>query len=114
VLTEQAKVLWIKDDYLQQILAGDKTIEVRVGYSNIRQLQPGQYIRLNDRYLFRLTRVALYPDFAALLAHENAAQIAPGLTPETLLTAMRSIYPPEKEALGAVALQLEPVSSVLA
>ena len=31
----RTKTLWIKDEYLQLILAGRKTIEVRVGYSNI-------------------------------------------------------------------------------
>ena len=114
MLAEQVKVLWIKDEYLQQILAGKKTIEVWVGYNNIRKLQAGQDVRLNDRYLFRLARIALYPDFATLLAHEDAVQIAPDLAPEALLVAMRSIYPPEKEALGTVALQLEPVPSGLA
>jgi len=112
MLVEQAKTLWIRDEYLQLILAGKKTIEVRVGYSNIRKLMAGQVVRLNDLYLFRLARVAIYPDFITLLAHENPAQIAPDMTPEALLTAMRSIYPPEKEALGAVALELEAVSSV--
>ena len=112
MFAEQVKVLWIKDEYLQQILAGNRTIEVRVGYGNIHKLKAGQLVRLNDRYLFRLARIALYPDFATLLAHEDVAQIAPDLPPEALLVAMRSIYPPEKEALGAVALQLEPVSSV--
>lgn len=111
MLDEQVKVLWIKDEYLRQILAGNKTVEVRVGYSNIRKLYVGQVVRLNDRYLFRLTRISFYADFAALLAHEDPTQIAPDLAPEALLTAVRSIYPPEKEALGAVALQLEPVLS---
>ncbi|MHB1355578.1 MAG: ASCH domain-containing protein [Anaerolineae bacterium] len=114
MLVDQVKVLWIKDEYLQQVLAGNKTIEVRVGYSNIRKLHVGQVVRLNDRYLFRLARVIIYPDFASLLAHEDPAQIAPGLAPEALLAAIRSIYPPEKEALGAVALQLEPILSAQA
>jgi ASC-1-like (ASCH) protein len=108
------KVLWVKDEFLALILSGYKTIEVRVGYNNIRRLAAGQYLLLNDRYLYRLVRVAIYPDFTSLLAHEDAAQIAPGLSPQALLAAMRSIYPQEKEALGAVALQLEPVSLILA
>ena len=73
MLYGQVKVLWILDEYLQQILAGINTIEVRVGYSNICKLQVGQCVRLNDRYLFQLVRIAFYPDFAALLTHEDAA-----------------------------------------
>jgi ASC-1-like (ASCH) protein len=111
-LVEKAKVLWIRDEFVQQILAGKKTIEVRVGYSNIRRLQAGQFVRVNDQYLFRLVRVTFYPDFVTLLAHEDPALIAPDLAPEGLLAAVRGIYPAEKEALGAVALELEVVSSV--
>jgi hypothetical protein len=42
-----------------------------------------------------------------LLAHEDAAAIAPGMLPERLPDALRAIYPPEKEALGAIALEIE-------
>ena len=31
----RTKTLWIKDEYLRLILTGLKTVEVRVGYSNI-------------------------------------------------------------------------------
>lgn len=105
-----AKVLWIKDEPLQQILDGRKTVEVRAGYANIRKLQPGQLLRLNDRYLYRLRRITVYASFEELLAHENPASIAPDTPFEALLAELRAIYPPDKEALGAVALALEPAS----
>ncbi|MHB9032555.1 MAG: ASCH domain-containing protein [Anaerolineae bacterium] len=104
----QVKVLWIREEPLSEILAGRKTVEVRVGYSNILRLQAGQLIRLNDQYLYRLKRVAVYPDFEALLRHEDPALIAPEIPPAELAAAIRRLYPPEKEALGAVALELEP------
>jgi ASC-1-like (ASCH) protein len=103
----RVKVLWIKDEYLNQILASRKTVEVRVGYSNITRLRPGDLLRLNDQHLARIRRVSRYRDFEELLAHEDPAAIAPDLTPDQLLGAMRAIYPSEKEALGAVALELE-------
>jgi ASC-1-like (ASCH) protein len=102
------KTLWIQDQYLQQILAGRKTVEVRVVYPNITRLKAGDELLLNDRYCYRISRVATYPDFPALLANEDPAAIAPGLTGDELLTALRGIYPPEREALGAVALEIEP------
>lgn len=46
--------------------------------------------------------------FEALLAHEDATAIAPDVPSEQLLDKLRAIYPPEKEALGAVALEIEP------
>ncbi len=45
------KVLWIKQPYLEQILAGDKTVEVRVGYKNIRRLREGDQLKLNDQHV---------------------------------------------------------------
>jgi ASC-1-like (ASCH) protein len=104
----KTKVLWIRDEYLRQILEGRKTVEVRVAYSNLIALQPGDRLLLNDRYAYIIRRIGRYPDFVALLAAEDPGSIAPDLPVEDLLPALRSIYPPEKEILGAVALEIEP------
>jgi len=100
------KTLWVREPYLDQILAGRKTIEVRVGYDNIRRLQPGDRLRLNDEHLATIRRVGRYAGFEEMLAHEDPAAIAPDLPPDELLDAIREIYPLDKEALGAVALEL--------
>jgi ASC-1-like (ASCH) protein len=102
-----ARVLWIKEQYLQHILAGEKTIEVRVAYPNITRLQPGDAVRLNDRYPATIRRVTRYRSFDELLQSEDTAEIAPQLNVQELLSALRAIYPAEKEALGVVAIQLE-------
>lgn len=101
------KVLWIREPYLQQILAGRKTVEVRVGYSNISRLEAGDYLRLNDEHRARIRRIGRYTSFEEMLAHEQASNIAPDLPPEQLLSTLREIYPSEKEALGAIALEVE-------
>jgi ASC-1-like (ASCH) protein len=106
-MSDQTKTLWIKELYLAQILAGQKTVEVRVGYPNILRLGPGSRLLLNDAHPARVRRMAVYPDFAALIQAEDAARIAPEMTPAQLLQALHSLYPPEKEALGAVALEIE-------
>jgi len=102
-----SRTLWIKEPYLQDILQGEKTVEVRVGYPNILRLKAGDMVMLNDRYAAKVRRVAHYPSFVALLEAEDPRAIAPNLPAESLLAALRSIYPPEKELLGAVALELE-------
>jgi HAD superfamily hydrolase (TIGR01509 family) len=102
----KVKTLWLRQPYLDQILAGDKTVEVRVGYDNIRRLQPGDRLHLNGRHLAEIRRVAHYDDFEALVAAEDADAIAPGLAPDELLQALRNLYGPKKEALGAVALEV--------
>ena len=105
----RTKTLWVREPYLFQILAGRKTVEVRAGYDNIRRLQPGDRLKLNDEHLATIRRVGRYTDFEELLAHEDPAAIAPDLAGDStaLLDALRQIYPSEKEALGAVALDLE-------
>jgi len=102
----RAKTLWIREPYLSHILSGLKTVEVRVGYDNIRRLQPGDRLRLNDEHPATVRRIGRYADFEELLAQEDPAAIAPDLPPDELLAALRQIYPPDKEALGAVALEL--------
>ena len=100
----RTKTLWIRSEYLEPILSGRKTIEVRVGYSNIRRLQVGDRLLLNDAHPCRIVRIGRYPDFDTLLATEDPAAIAPDLSPDDLLVALRRVYPPDKEALGVIAL----------
>ena len=105
----RTKTIWIKDEYLKQILDGSKDIEVRVGYSNIARLEPGDRLLLNARFPFVITRVAAYQSHEELLDHESADRIAPDLDREELLAALRRIYPPEKEALGVICLEIRPM-----
>jgi len=102
------KTLWVKDEHLSLILAGRKTIEVRVGYANIWRLQVGDRLLLNDQHPYIIRRIGHYASFEALLAAEDASAIAPDVAPEDLMTALRAIYPPEKTKLGVVALEIQP------
>lgn len=104
----RVKTLWIREPYLTQILAGRKTVEVRVNYPNIRRLQPGDRLRLNDRHLAVIRRIGSYANFKELISGEDATVIAPDGSPAELLAALREIYPADKEALGAVALEIAP------
>jgi ASC-1-like (ASCH) protein len=103
----QVKTLWIKDAFLAQILAGRKTIEVRVAYSNIDRLQVGDSLMLNEKHHYAIRRIGRYADFEELLRHEDPAAIAPDIPADELILRIRAIYPPEKEALGVIALELE-------
>jgi len=105
----RTKVLWIKEEYLHHILSGRKTVEVRVAYPNISRLQPGDVLLLNERHRYRITAIRRYPDFAAMVAAEDPAAIAPDLPDRSaLLDACRALYSPEKEQLGVVALEIAP------
>lgn len=106
----RTKLLWVKDEYLHQILEGRKTVEIRVAYSNIARLEPGDVLLLNQRYPYRIVGVRRYPDFEAMAAAEELSRVAPELPDRAaLVAACRALYPPEKEKLGLVALELAPL-----
>lgn len=50
--------------------------------------------------------VTEYPDFEALLDDEGPSNINPTATRELRLANIRAIYPSEKEALGALAIEI--------
>jgi phosphoglycerate dehydrogenase-like enzyme len=106
------KTLWIKEEYLQQIRDGRKTIEVRVGYSNISRLQAGDFLMLNDEDRYIIQRIGRYANFEAMLEQENPAAIAPDTPSDELLEQIRAIYPREKEELGVIALEIEPAEAL--
>jgi ASC-1-like (ASCH) protein len=93
----RTKTLWIKEPYLEEILSGRKKIEVRVGYSNITRLQPGDRLMLNDLYPYRLHAICSYPSFEALLESENPAVIAPDLSRENCSPRCTSSIHPKRK-----------------
>jgi ASC-1-like (ASCH) protein len=114
----RVKTLWIKPQYLALILQGEKRVEMRVGYDNIRRLQPGDQLQLNAEHPFTIVRVGRYASFEEMLAHEDARLIAPGASESEILARSREkyprsreIYPPDKEALGVVTLEIRPVGA---
>lgn len=101
----------IRKPYFDQITQGAKTVEVRVAYPRMRTLQPGDRIRFvsGERHCLTVVRrVTTYDSIEAMLRAEDPASIAPDLPAvDELLDLIRSIYPPEKEALGVLAIQIE-------
>jgi ASC-1-like (ASCH) protein len=104
----RAKTLWIREKYLAAIRQGRKTVEVRVAYPNIARLEVGDRLLLNKEVPYGIRRIEHYASFEELLAHEDPSDIAPDLPPGEVLPTLRAIYPPEKEALGIVAPEIEP------
>jgi ASC-1-like (ASCH) protein len=102
--------LRIRPQYLQGVLDGRKTIEIRVAYPHLAKMSAGDTLTFNDQHAYQVIKVNRYPSFDALLEGEDPASIAPEISaPEALLRVMREIYPPEKEALGVLAIHISPV-----
>lgn len=106
----QERVIQIRRPYLNLIADGTKTIEVRVGYPSMRKFRPGQTLVFESggvRCRAQVVKVAEYPTFDAMLdTEDNEAIGSEGMCRAELLAACRDIYPPEKEALGVLAIHV--------
>lgn len=98
--------------YFDLMVAGNKNIEVRVKYPHLADLTAGDVIRFrikgtDETCDVRVRRVAEYEDFESLLDGEGLANINPTASRDEQLANIRGIYPPEKEHLGALAIEVE-------
>ncbi|MEU3250908.1 ASCH domain-containing protein [Streptomyces sp. NPDC006997] len=110
--TARVRELNLYRQYFDLVAAGAKTIEVRVKYPHLADLAAGDVIRFrikgtNETCEVKVKRVTKYLDFEALLDGEGSANINPTATREQQLANIRTIYPPEKEALGALAIEIQ-------
>ncbi|GAA1956318.1 ASCH domain-containing protein [Kitasatospora viridis] len=113
-MPEQDRVIRIRRPYLDLIADGTKTIEVRVGYPSMRRIYAGQVLVFESggtRCRTEVVKVTEYESFEEMLdAEDNEAIGSEGMTQGELLAACRDIYPPEKEALGVLAIHLRRIS----
>ncbi|MEV5977255.1 ASCH domain-containing protein [Streptomyces sp. NPDC052114] len=98
--------------YFDLVATGAKTIEVRVKYPHLEDLAPGDIIRFrikgtDEACEVHVKRVTEYSDFEALLTGEGPANVNPTAAHDVQLASIRAIYPPEKEALGALAIEIQ-------
>ena len=101
--------LRIRPQYLQGVLDGRKTIEVRVAYPHLVKMSAGDTLTFNDQHAYHVVKVNRYPGFDALLEGEDPVRIAPEISEQqALLRVLHEIYPPEKEALGVLAIHIAP------
>ena len=99
----------VKDQFLKDIEAGKKDLEVRVGYASINNIKEGEVIEFSSRtrtVVAQVNAIRRYKTFDELLTNERAERIVPGKTRESLLSILREIYPPYKENLGIVVLEI--------
>ncbi|MGP3923592.1 ASCH domain-containing protein [Streptomyces sp. 8N616] len=98
--------------YFDLISARRKRVEVRVRYPHLEDLAASDVIRFrikgtDETCDVLVKRVTSYDGFEALLDGEGASNVNPSATREEQLANIRSIYPPEKEKLGALAIEIE-------
>jgi ASC-1-like (ASCH) protein len=95
----------IRPEYLELLLHGTKTIEVRVAYPRFAQLDAGDTLIFNGQHRFDVIKVDRFASFDDMLRDVDGRQIYP-TDPKALPILLRQIYPPEKEALGVLAIHV--------
>ncbi|MEO3844071.1 ASCH domain-containing protein [Streptomyces sp. CNZ287] len=110
-ITARVHELNLYRQYFDLVAAGRKSVEVRVKYPHLADLAAGDVIRFRikgtaETVDVRVTRVNEYPTFEALLDGEGPENVNPTAPRAQQLANIRSIYGPEKEALGALALSI--------
>ena len=98
----------IKRKYYDLINKGIKTLEVRVGYFDIRRVRQGDTITFSDysKTKFEVIRVTRYENFPEMLDNEDSTKAIPGVTKYKALEMYQEIYPEEKEKLGVYVFEL--------
>jgi ASC-1-like (ASCH) protein len=99
--------------YFDLIKAGTKTTEIRVYDAARERLNVGNLVRFrcgDETVLTRITRLARYATFEEMFDHEAVSSVNPTAPREEQLRDIREIYPPEREALGVVAIGIELVN----
>jgi len=105
------RIMRVKQHFLDLIRKGDKTLEVRVGYSAIKSIQPGERINLMsraDHQIIRVLDVRTYQSFDEMFNFEQSERIVPGMSFDETKKLLKEIYPPEKEKLGIIVLEITP------
>lgn len=106
----QMKNLFVKKRFLDLILANKKSIEVRVCYPFLKTLKAGDRLFFNRQYPYKIKRISKYKNFRELLKNEDPDKIYPGKSKEELLKELKRLYPPKKETLGVMAIEIKAVS----
>jgi len=103
------RTMRVKQNFLSQIKSEKKTLEVRVGYDNIKTIQPGERIRLmsrNETQFIRVNAVRRYKSIDEMMIAEDYTRIAPGMSRSDVYSKLIEIYPPSKQALGVIVLDI--------
>ncbi len=108
------RTMRVKNRFFDLIRSGEKTLEVRIGYDSIKRIQVGERIRLEthtSNFDVCVRAIRRYQTFETMLEKEPYNRIIPYASSRgEVLSLLKSIYPPSKEALGVVVLEFARIS----
>lgn len=90
------KDLRFKRKYISMIGSGEKTLECRVNYPELRGIKKGESLNFFWEHISLIVEVVdvrRYDTFKEMLSKENVNKLVPGMTREQALIEYESIYP---------------------
>jgi len=99
-----------KKPYVDAIKNGEKTLEIRVSYEDIRNIQPGERIKFHshtDTVITRVNDIRRYPTLNSMLEHEDPSRIVPKKDKSEILRILQDIYPPKLEKLEVMVIDIQ-------
>lgn len=106
---ELVRHMRLKKKYLDFIDDGTKTLEVRVGYENIKKIEKGDQILFKSRYaqiVKDVFDIRKYNTFEEMLQTENYQRIVPEMDETDVKKLLKDIYPADKESLGVIVFEI--------
>ncbi|SEV82414.1 ASC-1 homology (ASCH) domain-containing protein [Thermococcus thioreducens] len=101
--------LRVREEYLEYIKSGEKRIEVRVAYPQLRGIKPGDKLIFNDSIPAVVTEVKRYETFRQVLREEPIKKIFPDEPSfERAVKRFHGMYPKWKEnRYGVIAIKFK-------
>ena len=101
----------VREEILPFIQDGSKKLEIRTASGRFLHVKEGDSIRFNGlgNCVKLVPQIDRFANFADLLTICDPNDVMPGMPPHTILTLLRTLYPPEREALGVLAFHLKTV-----
>ncbi|KPU63453.1 isomerase [Thermococcus sp. EP1] len=99
--------LYVRDEYLEVIKNGEKKIEVRVAYPQLKNIKPRDKILFNNEVPAEVVSVKKYETFRQVLREEPLEKIFPDKPSfEQALKRFHNMYPKWKEnRYGVIAIK---------
>lgn len=101
--------LRIRGPLLGLIADGHKTLDVRVGYRNIKGVAVGDEIKLSSSdcaLVVTVTAIRRYQTFTEMARKENIEKILPNATMDQLIRALKDLFA-DNERLGVYVFEIE-------
>lgn len=87
-----------KRKYILQIMSGEKTLEARVDYPHLRNVERGETVVFEWEDLsveVKIAGIRRYPTVESMVENESSASLISGATKREAIVAYKEIYPDE-------------------